>query len=124
VLILINPPQIMSKQEEKITLYLNEFKNSLKIKVDEDLLTKVTKGLGPSIYNADASKVSGSDAKELETVKNNFLIKKLGLSASDKLDEAITEVMDQMGSSNRNKYRAMVYYLLVLKFKKQSVYNS
>ena len=124
MLILINPPQIMSKQEEKITLYLNEFKNSLKIKVDEDLLTKVTKGLGPSIYNADASKVSGSDAKELETVKNNFLIKKLGLSASDKLDEAITEVMDQMGSSNRNKYRAMVYYLLVLKFKKQSVYNS
>ena len=114
----------MSKQEEKITLYLNEFKNTLKTKVDEDLLTKVTKGLGPSIYNADASKVSGSDAKELETVKNNFLIKKLGLSASDKLDEAITEVMDQMGSSNRNKYRAMVYYLLVLKFKKQSVYNS
>ena len=112
----------MSKQEEKITLYLNEFTNTLKIKVDEDLLTK--KGLGPSIYNADASKVSGSDAKELETVKNNFLIKKLGLSASDKLDEAITEVMDQMGSSNRNKYRAMVYYLLVLKFKKQSVYNS
>ena len=57
-------------------------------------------------------------------ILNNFLIKKLGLSASDKLDEAITEVMDQMGSSNRNKYRVMVYYLLVLKFKKQSVYNS
>ena len=96
---------------------------SLKIKVDASLLTKVAKGLGPSIYNADASKVSGSDKIELETVKTNFLIKKLGLSDSPKLDEAIAEVMDQMGSSNRNKYRAMVYYLLVVKFKKQSVYN-
>ena len=69
----------MSKLEEKVSLYLGEFKNTLKIKVDESLLTKVAKGLGPAIYNPDASKVSGSDKKELETVKNNFLIKKLGL---------------------------------------------
>ena len=114
----------MSKLEEKVSLYLGEFKNTLKIKVDESLLTKVAKGLGPAIYNADASKVSGSDKKELETVKNNFLIKKLGLPDWRKLDQAIDEVMEQMGSSNRNKYRAIVYYLLVVKFKKQSAYNS
>tara|TARA_B110000305_G_C18928591_1_gene398473 strand:- start:92 stop:370 length:279 start_codon:yes stop_codon:yes gene_type:complete len=69
----------MSKLEEKVSLYLWEFINTLKIKVDESLLIKVAKGLGPAIYNADASKVSGSDKKELETVKNNFLIKKLEL---------------------------------------------
>ena len=114
----------MSKLEEKVSLYLGEFKNTLKIKVDESLLTKVAKGLGPAIYNPDASKVSGSDKKELKTVKNNFLIKKLGLPDGPKLDQAIDEVMEQMGSSNRNKYRAIVYYLLVVKFKKQSVYNS
>jgi hypothetical protein len=33
-----------------------------------DLLTKVTIGCGPSIYNADAATVAGSQA-ELETVK-------------------------------------------------------
>ena len=48
------------------------FKNTLKIKADESLLTKVAKGLGPAIYNADASKVSGSSKKELETVKKTF----------------------------------------------------
>ena len=45
----------MSKLEEKVSLYLDEFKNTLKIKVDESLLTKVAKGLGPAIYNPDAS---------------------------------------------------------------------
>jgi len=114
----------MSKLEEKVALYVSEFKNKLQIKVDETLLTKVAKGLGPAIYNADACKVSGFDPKELDTVKNNFLIKKLGLSDGPNLDQAIDSVMNQMGSSNRNKYRAMVYYLLTVKFNKQSVYNS
>ena len=53
----------------------------------------------------------------------NFLIKKLGLKDGPELDEAIQDVMDQMGKSNRNKYRAMVYYLLTLKFNKASIYN-
>ena len=87
-----------------------------------DLLTKVTVGLGPSIYNADSSTVSGSDESELATVKNNYLIKKLGLSESDDLDGAIASVMDTYGQSNRNKYRAVVYYLLCTHFNKASVY--
>jgi hypothetical protein len=82
----------------------------------------VTKGLGPSIYNADAETVSGSDPKELETVKNNFLIKKLGLKDSADLDKGIAAVIEQYGKSNRNKYRAVVYYLLTKHFKKESVY--
>lgn len=49
-------------------------------KHDVDLLRKVAKGLGPSIYNRDASTVSGSDAKELETVRKNFLVKKIRFS--------------------------------------------
>ena len=87
-----------------------------------DLLTKVTVGLGPSIYNADSSTVSGSDDSELATVKNNYLIKKLGLSDNDDLDVAIASVMNTYGQSNRNKYRAVVYYLLCTHFNKASVY--
>ena len=113
----------MSKFDEAMEKYMDEFKNTIKVSVDADLLRKVAKGLGPSIYNVDASKVSGSDKAELDTVKKNFLIKKLGLKDDAKLDSAIAEVMDTMGQSNRNKYRAMVYYLLAKKFGKESIYN-
>ncbi|MDA8993532.1 DUF2853 family protein [Flavobacteriaceae bacterium] len=112
----------MSKFDENLKTYLNECKK-LNIPLDEDLLSKVAKGLGPAIYNDDANKVSGSDKSELETVKKNFLINKLGLKDSPELDSAIDQVMEQMGKSNRNKYRAIVYYLLVVKFKKQNIYN-
>ena len=112
----------MSKFQECLDTYKEQFKK-LGVSYDEDLLTKVAKGCGPSIYNRDASTVSGGDQAELDTVKKNFLIKKLGLSEKDNLDEAIKEVIDIFGSSNRNKYRAMFYYLLVKKYKKESIYS-
>jgi Protein of unknown function (DUF2853) len=95
----------------------------LGIGYDETLFTAVTKGIGPAIYNDDASRVSCSDADELARVKNNFLIGKLGLSDGPELDTALQEVCEQLGSSNRNKYRAMFYYLLVVKFGKESMYS-
>ncbi|MBV7268336.1 DUF2853 family protein [Winogradskyella luteola] len=112
----------MSKRDELIAKYAADLKDKCGVNADMDLLTKVTVGLGPSIYNADSSTVSGSDEKELATVKNNFLIKKLGLSDGADLDKGITSVMDTYGQSNRNKYRAVVYYLLVKHFNKESVY--
>ncbi|GAB1856844.1 DUF2853 family protein [Flavobacteriaceae bacterium MHTCC 0001] len=112
----------MSKRDELIAKYAADLKEKCGVDADMDLLTKVTIGCGPSIYNADASTVSGSDQSELDTVKNNFLIKKLGLSDSDGLDGAIDAVLEQYGKSNRNKYRAVVYYLLTKHFGKESVY--
>ena len=112
----------MSKRDELILKYAADLKDKCGVKPDMDLLTKVTIGLGPSIYNADSSTVSGSDEKELATVKNNFLIKKLGLKASVDLDGAIDSVIEKYGRSNRNKYRVVIYYLLVKHFKKESVY--
>ncbi|MEL4308504.1 DUF2853 family protein [Joostella sp. CR20] len=112
----------MSKRDELVEKYATDLKEKCGVTADTDLLTKVVVGLGPAVYNADASMVSGSDEKELETIKNNFLIKKLGLSASDDLDGAIDSVIEKYGRSNRNKYRAVVYYLLVKHFKKESAY--
>lgn len=112
----------MSKRDELIAKYAEDLKDKCGVKADMNLLTKVTIGCGPSIYNADASTVSGTDASELETVKNNFLIKKLGLKDSPELDKGIAKVMDQYGQSNRNKYRAVVYYLLTKHFGKESAY--
>ncbi|GAB5563045.1 MAG: DUF2853 family protein [Winogradskyella sp.] len=112
----------MSKRDELIAKYAADLKEKCGVDADMELLTKVTVGLGPSIYNADSSTVSGSDDKELATVKNNFLIKKLGLSEGDDLDGAIDSVMETYGKSNRNKYRAVVYYMLVKHYGKESVY--
>lgn len=111
----------MSKRDELIAKYEKQLTEA-GVKVDRALLTKVTIGLGPSIYKADAETVSGSDAKELATVKNNYLIKKLGLADDAKLDAAIEKVVETLGKSNRNKYRACFYYLLCKEFKKESVY--
>lgn len=88
-----------------------------------DLLTKVTIGCGPSIYNDDASTVASSQEGELETVKNNFLIKKLGLPDGPELMQAIDKVIETYGRSERNKYRAVVYYMLTRHFGKESVYG-
>ncbi|GAA3604789.1 DUF2853 family protein [Flavivirga amylovorans] len=112
----------MSKRDELIAKYAADLKDKCGVNADMDLLTKVAIGCGPSIYNADSSTVSGSDESELATVKNNFLIKKLGLNDSADLDKGITIVMDKYGQSNRNKYRVVVYYLLTKHFKKESVY--
>lgn len=112
----------MSKFTDAVIMYQQQA-TDLGFDLSEDLLTKVAKGLGPSIYNADASKISGGDPEEIARVKNNFLIKKLGLSDSPELDSAIAEVMEKMGQSNRNKHRAVVYALLAKKFGKESVYS-
>lgn len=112
----------MNKREQLIVKYVAQLEEA-GVKVDHDLLTKVTVGLGPSIYNADASTVASSDPKELETVKKNYLIKKLGLADGPKLDAAIEKAIDTLGRSNRNKYRANIYYLLCKEFGKESVYD-
>lgn len=112
----------MSKREELIQKYANDLRTKCNVQPDMDLLKKVIIGCGPSIYNDDASTVSGTDPSEIETVRNNFLINKLSLSDSPKLDEGINKVLDLYGKSNRNKYRAVVYYLLTKHFGKESMY--
>ncbi len=112
----------MGKRDEKIEQYTAEAKK-LGLSLTSDLIAKVTVGLGPSIYKKDSETIACSQSSELDTVKKNFLQKKLGLSASDaELDTAIKKVCETMGSSNRNKYRALFYALLTKEFKKESVY--
>lgn len=113
----------MSKRDELIVKYAADLKDKCGVTPDMALLTKVVIGCGPSIYNPDAATVSGSQQSELDTVKNNFLIKKLGLKDGPDLDKGIDAVIDKYGRSNKNKYRAVVYYLLAQHFKKESVYK-
>ena len=113
----------MGKRDDLIAKYADDLKNKCGMTPDIDLLTKVTIGCGPAIYNADASTVAAGQPAELETVKNNFLIKKLGLADSPELDAAITSVLETYGMSERSKYRAEVYYMLTKHFGKEAVYG-
>lgn len=113
----------MGKRDDLIAKYADDLTNKCGITPDMDLLTKVTIGCGPAIYNADASTVAGSQPEEIATVKNNFLIKKLGLKDGPELDSAIDSVLTTYGQSERNKYRAVVYYMLAKHFGKEAFYG-
>lgn len=112
----------MGKRDEKIARYAEDLRTKCKMEPDMALLTKVTIGCGPAIFDADAETVAGSSASELATVKANFLIKKLGLKDGPELDAAIDALMDIYGRSERNKYRAVVYYMLVRHFGREAAY--
>jgi len=88
---------------------------------DEDLLMKVAKGLGPSIYNQDAASVAVSQKTEMETVKKNFVMKKLGVTDESKADAALNKVAETMKAA-KNKSRINFYYLLVKELGKESTY--
>ena len=113
----------MGKRDELIEKYADDLRNKCGMEPDMDLLTKVTIGCGPAIYNSDSSTVASSQPGELETVKDNFLVKKLGLKDGPELMEAVNSVVQTYGQSERNKYRAVIYYMLTKHFGKESVYN-
>jgi len=113
----------MGKRDDLIAKYADDLRNKCKMEPDMALLTKVTIGCGPAIYDNDAQTVAASDDAEIERVKNNFLIKKLGLKDGPALSAGITSVIETYGTGERNKYRAVVYYMLTKHFGKESVYS-
>jgi len=113
----------MGKRDEIIEKMIAEAKK-LNLEIEDEFITKVTKGLGPVIYNKDTATVACGQTDELETVKKNFLKKKLGLTNDDaELDSAIKEVCEKLGTSNRTKYRVHFYALLAKKFNKEDIYG-
>ncbi|MFD2173056.1 DUF2853 family protein [Rhodobacter lacus] len=113
----------MGKRDERIARYAEDLRSKCGVAPDMDLLTKVTIGCGPAIYDADAETLAAAQPGELATVRKNFLVKKLGLPDGPGLDDAIDAVIEIYGRSERNKYRAVVYYLLVRHFHKEAVYG-
>jgi hypothetical protein len=113
----------MGKRDDLIAKYADDLKNKCKMTPDMVLLTKVTIGCGPSIYDKDASTVAASDKDELERIKANFLIKKLGLKDGPALMEGIHAAIDTYGKSERSKFRAAFYYILVKHFGREAAYK-
>lgn len=114
----------MSKLDEKVGQYLDDLRSKVgESNPDVDLLRKIAESLGPSIYNADAETVASSSESEVETVKKNFVMKKLGVTNDGKANEAINQVLEKYGKSNRNKYRVVIYYLLTKHFGKEDLFK-
>lgn len=113
----------MSKRDDLIAKYANDLRTKCKVEPDMALLTKVTIGCGPAIYSQDSETVAASDKAELERVKTNYLMKKLGLADSPSLMEAIEAVIETYGRSERNKFRPVIYYMLTRHFGKEALYR-
>ena len=113
----------MGKRDDLIAKYAADLRDKCGMTPDMDLLAKVVKGCGPAIYSADAETVAASQPSELETVKRNFLVKKLGLTEGPDLDAALAKVIETYGKSERNKYRPVIYYMLTKHFGKDAVYG-
>jgi len=111
----------MSKLDDAIEAAKTQMK-AQGIPCNGELLAKIAKGLGPSIYTPDGKLVAASDADEIATVKKNFIGKKLGVTDEAAQDEAIAYAIEKIGSSNRQKLRTVFSYLIVKKLKKESVY--
>ena len=77
-----------------IEKYATDLKIKCNINPEMDLLTKLSISCGPSIKNKDASTVSVFDSSKVKKLRNNFLIKKLGLKNTPELNSAINEVLD------------------------------
>jgi hypothetical protein len=113
----------MGKRDELIAKYADDLKTKCKVTPDIALLTKVTIGCGPSIYDSDGQTVAASDKEELERIRSNFLIKKLGLKDGPALMDGINAAVETYGKSERNKFRAVFYYLLVKHFGREAAYK-
>lgn len=113
----------MGRRDDLILKYAEDIRSKLGEEPDMDLLTKVTIGCGPSIYNADAETVAGSDEAEMDRIRQGYLVRKLGLEDGPQLTEAINAVIDAYGRSNRSKYRAVVYYMLCRRLGREAAYS-
>lgn len=79
---------------------------------DDAAIAGIVKHCGIALRKPDSAMVAMSDAKETARVRENFLKKKLGSTASDvELDAAIARVGETM-KADRTKNRVTVYYLL------------
>ena len=112
----------MGKREDLIAAYAADIRDKCGQTPDIDLLTKVTIGCGPAIYRDDATLVAASDPEELARIRENFLVKKLGLAPGPELDKGIDAVAEAYGRSNTRKHRAVFYYLLTKHFGREAAY--
>ncbi|MDO5677432.1 MAG: DUF2853 family protein [Propionibacteriaceae bacterium] len=80
-------------------------------KVDEAVVASMEKTYRLVLSRADSALVSFADEKEVDTVRKNFIVKKLGVTDDAAAQKALDSVSAKMKGVSR-KNRLTVYYLL------------
>lgn len=105
----------MSDLAEKLAKYkadaLSQLEKAGEQNIDDALLSKLVDNMKMMIDNRDALSVAGTDPSEMETVRKNFVVKKLGFDDKEKATAVIEGVATKMKDS-RMKNRAAFYYLV------------
>ncbi|NVK30444.1 MAG: DUF2853 family protein [Gammaproteobacteria bacterium] len=109
----------MSKFDQAIAAYTKHLEE-MGEEVDAKLLHRVVRSIGPAIYNRDAQTVAFTQPAEVDRVRRNFLVKRLGLEDSDALNDMIQSIGDTYKATPR--YRGVIYYLLVKKANKAALF--
>jgi len=79
--------------------------------IDNALVSDIAGRFKMMLDNKDAMLVSGTDPAELETVRKNFVEKKLGVADRDQGAAVVGNVANRM-SSIKMKNRVAFYYLV------------
>lgn len=79
-------------------------------RVDQHAVDEIITYLGLTLHDRDAALVSATDPEEVETIRDGFARKRLGLSP-EAADTGIQAVLDRMGG-DAMKSRVTFYYLL------------
>ena len=113
----------MSKKQKKLEMY-KKVLLSAQDNVDYELLEAITNYLGPNIYRDNAETISLRSLKEIEKCKDNFVKGKLGIMFTQEqvLDKKIAEVKNRFKDSKKREFKAVFYYLLTKKFRKENVF--
>jgi hypothetical protein len=91
-------------------------------KINEAALQGMVKTYALVLSNKDSRSVACGDQSEKDTVRKNFLQKKLGLTdAEDKLSASIEAVCEKM-KEERLKSRLAFYYLLAEHYNKLDMF--
>ncbi len=105
-----------------MTDHLSDIKKYAKKPVDEAAVAAMEKTYRLVLSQPDSRYVACSDPAEVETVRENFLKKKLGLTGGD-LDGGIKTVCEAM-KDERLRSRLTFYYLLAEHFGKLSEFGA
>lgn len=110
-----------STQLEVLLLKLKADSDKLNLNLNDNLLEETAKELGATAFANDSKFVDSNSESELKTIKDKFLIGKLGLPDTSQLDDAIQDVLEQLKDLKNKKHRVLIYALLKKKFEKVKV---
>jgi hypothetical protein len=111
-----NTSQTVQSSGDLIATYREQLESiiptlPLVVEYDETLLIKIVKDLGSIVHNKDSEVVNCANPKDIEYIKQNFMIGKLKFDPTSEFQEVIKLYCNQMGNGVKN--RAVLYYLIV-----------